>query len=327
MRFRIPNTFATGLRNQVDARFKRWMRKRMYPPAPEQRLSSRSTYILPTGHGVFFALVLYAMLMGSMNYSNSMGFMLTFLLGSMALIGMLYTYRNLTALRLIAGHPKAVFAGDTAEFPIYLQTVNAHPAFRIAAGPHRKDLHTVDVTGNGSNRVNIKVPANKRGWLELEPVRVQTSFPLGWFRAWSWVAVESRVLVYPQPAGHSRLPHNSAAGSGRRQSQTVGNDDFSGTRRYQPGDPPAHIAWKALAKGHEVLTKQFSEESGEELWLDWNNLPGLTTEQRLSQLCQWVLNLHQQGKRYGLRIPGTEIKPNIGEQQRKACLEALALFP
>ncbi|MBN1379389.1 MAG: DUF58 domain-containing protein [Gammaproteobacteria bacterium] len=298
----------------------------MYPPAAIQKLSSRSTYILPTGYGIFFAIVFYTMLMGSMNYSNSMGFMLTFLLAGMALVGMLYTYRNLTSLRLIAGHPKPVFAGDKVEFPVYLQTSNARPAFRIAGGPHRKDLHTVDVTGAGTCKLNIKILATRRGWLELDPIRVQTTFPLGWFRVWSWVALETKALVYPQPHGHLRLPPNAAAGIGRKQTQTSGNDDFSGVRRYQPSDPPAHIAWKALAKGHEVLTKQFSEQSGEELWLDWNSLPGLDTEQRLSQLCLWVLNLHQQGRLYGLRLPGVEIKPNVGEQQRKACLEALALY-
>jgi uncharacterized protein (DUF58 family) len=298
----------------------------MRPAAPVQELASRSTYILPTGYGVFFAIILYTMLMGSMNYSNSMGFMLTFLLAGMALVGMLYTYRNLVSLRLIAGHPKPVFAGDNVEFPVYLQTANARPAFRIAAGPHRKDLRTVDIASDGTSKVTIKVPALKRGWLQLDPIRVQTTFPLGWFRVWSWVAVDSRALVYPQPEGRHRLPLYKAAGTGRKQSQTIGNDDFSGIRRYQPSDPPAHIAWKALAKGHEVLTKQFSEQSGEELWLDWDSLPGLATEQRLSQLCLWVLNLHQQGKRYGLRIPGIEIKPNVGEQQRKTCLEALALY-
>lgn len=298
----------------------------MRPPAEIQHLTSRSTYILPTGHGIFFAVVLYAMLLGSMNYSNSMGYALTFLLAGMSLVGMLFTYRNLTSLRLIAGHPKPVFAGDKVEFPVYLQTTNARPAFRIAAGPHRKDLHTVDIATDGTGKVSIKVSSQRRGWLELEPVRVQTTFPLGWFRVWSWAAVKSRALVYPQPAGRYQIPPNAAAGIGRKQSQSSGNDDFSGVRRYQPSDPPAHIAWKALAKGHDVLTKQFSEQSGEELWLDWDSVPELDTEQRLSQLCLWVLNLHQQGRRYGLRIPGVEIKPDIGEQQRKTCLEALALY-
>lgn len=255
-----------------------------------------------------------------------MGMMLTFLLAGLALVGMIYTYRNLISLRLIAGHPKAVFAGDRAEFPIYLQTSNERPAFRIAAGPNRKELHTVDVLTGDTNKINVRVQTHRRGWLELEPVRVQTTFPIGWFRAWSWVAVQVRTLVYPQPLGKQRLPPHSAAGSGRKQSQTSGNDDFAGIRRYQPGDTPAHIAWKALAKGHDVLTKQFSEQSGEELWLDWNNLHGLNTEQRLSQLCLWVLNLHQLGKRYGLRIPGTTIIPDAGEQQRRSCLEALALY-
>ncbi len=298
----------------------------MNPPAATQKLSSRSTYILPTGHGVFFALVLYAMLMGAMNYSNSMGLLLTFLLAGIALVGMIFTYRNLIALYLVAGHPKAVFAGDIAEFPVYLQTSDDKPVFRIAAGSDQMDLQVVDVVPMTNNQLNIRIPSSDRGWLDLKPIRVQTTFPLGWFRAWSWVAVKSRTLVYPKPAGKHRLPPHVNAGLGYKQTQNSGNDDFAGIRRYQAGDSPAHIAWKALAKGHDVLTKQFSEQAGEEIWLNWDHLQGLNTEQRLSQLCLWVLNLHQQGKSYGLRIPGKIINPGFGEQQRQTCLEALALF-
>ncbi len=298
----------------------------MDSPSPIQSLSSRSTYILPTGYGIFFAVALYAMLMGSMNYSNSMGLLLTFLLAGIAMVAMVYTYRNLTALRLIAGHPKAVFAGDRAEFPILFQTSNTRAALRIAAGMDRRNLQIVDVAPNKTAKLNINATTSHRGWLYLEPIRVETIFPLGWFRVWSWVAIKSRTLVYPRPAGKLRLPPNSSVGSGQKPSQTSGNEDFAGIRRYQPSDSPTHIAWKALAKGHEVLTKQFNEQAGDDIWLDWDELTSLNTEQRLSQLCLWVLNLHQLGRSYGLRIPGTEISPSVGEQQRQACLEALALY-
>lgn len=313
-------------RRRFQSRFDRLISRRMRPPAAVQRLESRSTYVLPTGYGIFFAAVLYTMLMGSMNYSNNMGFMLTFLLTGIALVGMLYTYRNLSWLRLHAGRAKPVFAGDPVEFPLILQTGDGRPAYRIDVGLNRRQMHAVDIPENAMADTRIRVPTRVRGVQRLGRIRTETVFPLGLFRVWSWVALDAQVLVYPKPAGNRRLPRAGYAGEGRRNAPVSGNDDFAGIRRYQPSDPPTHIAWKAFARGHDVLTKQFSGVAGDDVWLDWDSLPDLDVERRLSQLCQWVLTLHYHGRSYGLRLPGRVIAPGIGEQHKTHCLEALALF-
>ena len=300
--------------------------RRMRPAAAVQQLESRSIYILPTRYGVIFAGVLYVMLMGSINYSNSMGFMLTFLLTGIALIGMLYTYRNLAPLKLTAGHPKSVFAGDHAEFLIIVQSAHGRAIYRISIGLDQKQTNIIDIPKDDIAKTHVLMLAKKRGLMPLGRIRVQTNFPLGWFRSWSWVAVSAETLVYPKPIGSRRLPIKDKLGDGRKMAQTRGYEDFAGIRRYQPSDSPTHIAWKALARGHDVLTKQFNDETGEDIWLDWDSLPDLDTEQRLSQLCQWVLNLHKQGSCYGLKLPGVTIPPETGKQQRTICLEALALY-
>jgi uncharacterized protein (DUF58 family) len=86
------------------------------------------------------------------------------------------------------------------------------------------------------------------------------------------------------------------------------------------------VAWKAVARSEDMLTKQFSGESAGELWLDWRLLPAeLDLERRLSCLAGWVLAAQQSGALYGLRLPGEEIAPARGDAHRAACLKALAL--
>ncbi len=298
----------------------------MRKPAVSQILEARSIYVLPTGYGLFFALVIYFMLMGSINYDNNMGFLLTFLLAGVCLVGMLYTYRNLSALKLSAGRTRAVFAGEYAEFPIFIETVNNRPAYRIALGDSRKNAQVGDVSIGNADSVKVRVKTSQRGYLPLNRLRVWTEFPLGLFHVWSWVAIESRTLVYPKPSGVHKLPPQADMSNGKNRAYLTGNDDFAGIRRYQPGDSPNHIAWKAFARGHEVLTKQFAGIAGNDVWLDWYALDGLNVEERLSQLCQWVLDLHIQDRNYGMRLPQLLIKPNRGEPHKLACLEKLALF-
>src|SRR5256885_12661060 len=49
------------------------------------------------------------------------------------------------------------------------------------------------------------------------------------------------------------------------RSQSSGNDDFSGLRTYQLSDSPRHVAWKAVARSDDMLTKQFTDRKSTRL--------------------------------------------------------------
>ena len=106
-----------------------------------------------------------------------------------------------------------------------------------------------------------------------------------------------------------------------------GQDDFAGLRNYQVGDSLRHVAWKAVARGQAVLTKQFSGLAAGELWLDWDAMPTeMHTEARLSRLTRWVLDAARTGQAFGLRLPSRIIPPGVGATHQEQCLTALALF-
>jgi uncharacterized protein (DUF58 family) len=186
----------------------------------------------------------------------------------------------------------------------------------------------VDIPALGIVEVVLAAPAQRRGWLPIGRIMLETRFPLGMFRAWSYIELDARCLVYPKPE-RSALPRPTAeAAAGALRSQAAGNDDFSGLRMYQLSDSPRHVAWKAVARTDDMLTKQFTGEAAAELWLDWRLLPAsLGLEQRLSRLAGWVLSAERNGAYYGLRLPGIEIAPARGDAHAAACLKALALYP
>jgi len=63
-----------------------------------------------------------------------------------------------------------------------------------------------------------------------------------------------------------------------------------------------------------------------EIWLDYDNAPGHNTEERLSQLCRWVIDAERAGIQYGFSLPGLKLPPDNGLLHNRKCLEALALF-
>ena len=304
----------------------------LYGFTPPERgtvvLVHRRVYIVPTRLGWLFGGTLLILLVGSINYALSLGFALTFLLGGVALAGMVHTARNLARVAVSTGRAEPVFVDDPAQFRIHLEARAAfdRPAI-LARHVDSGSQLVLDVPGGGSAEVVLAAPARKRGWLPLGRVMLETRFPLGLFRAWSYVEPEARCLVYPKPERSPLPPPSADAAAGSLRMQTQGNDDFSGLRTYQLSDSPRHVAWKAVARSEDMLTKQFTGEAAAEMWLDWQKLPGaLGLEQRLSRLAGWVLAAERTGAHYGLRLPGVEIAPGRGDAHRSSCLKTLALY-
>ena len=93
-------------------------------------LNRRRIYIMPTRHGIAFAISVAVMLVGSVNYANSLGYLLTFLLASVGLVSLLHTYRNLAGLSIRMSDPQPVFAGNGLAIPLAID--NRKGAERIA---------------------------------------------------------------------------------------------------------------------------------------------------------------------------------------------------
>jgi uncharacterized protein (DUF58 family) len=289
-------------------------------------LRQQRVYILPTRPGLAFSLALIVMLIGSINYNLSLGYILIFLLASMGLVAMLHTFRNLVHLHITPGRVEPVFAGEIAWFELFVENRSGYDRASISLWHQGKATQCDLASGHGTT-VSVPVAAQQRGWLAPGRITVDTRFPVGLLRAWSYIQPDMRCLAYPKPDdGFLPLPEPSG-GAGETRVAGGGSDDFAGLRPYQPSDSPRHIHWKAAARGQGLQTKVFSGRAAAELWLDWNQLPGnLDPESRLSRLTRWVLSADRDGLRYGLRLPGLELAPDAGESHRLACLRELALY-
>lgn len=286
-------------------------------------LNRRRIYILPTRHGVIFACFLLAMLIGSINYGLSLGYVLTFMLGGVAVIGIFHTYKNLQGLSISDGGAVPAFAGEEAAFLLDFES----PSPRLALNLRWRDGLPLAFDVETAQRLTVPVPAARRGRLRPGRFTLSTTYPLGLFRAWSYIEFDHAAIVYPRP-GDAALAFIAAGDSGAttRPGPREGHDDFAGLRAWQPGDSPRQVAWKVAARSDVLATKRFSDIEGGTVLLDWDSLAGLDSEARLSQLTRWVLDAEQDGLRYGLRLPGADIPPGNGMPQRQRCLEALALF-
>ena len=301
-------------------------------------LHRKRVYIFLTRQGFLFVLLLIIMLLGAVNYVNSMAYLMTFLLGSLFMVCMLHTYRNLRGLVIRCSNAEPVFAGEEARFPIMfdnrdgaerlaLRLRTAVPRTRKAARNNAVEVSLgLSLAASEPGRRQLSVPTSQRGTLRLERVIIETRYPLGLFRAWSYLDGPS-CSVYPRPGGAYALPSALELETDRDVGRRPGSDDFAGFSVYRPGDSIRRIDWRALAREQGLLVKRFSGSGGRRLVLSWRLLPdAMPVEARLSQLCRWVLEAERLGFHYALELPGTGIEPGMGMEHRRVCLEALAHF-
>ncbi|QSI78586.1 DUF58 domain-containing protein [Niveibacterium microcysteis] len=313
------------MRQTLRERLQRWMLRGRPPEQLPVTLGQRRIYVLPTGPGLSFGLLLLAMLLASLNYTLSLGFALTFVLAGVGHLSMVRAHRNLLGVTLQSGRCDAVFAGEPRALSLVMQE---------QAGRERPSLaimHTASapvgfsIPARGAQALSLPLPAQSRGRHPVGRLRLETRHPLGLIVAWSYFEPAVYGLVYPTPEVEPpTAPSHHGNGEGR---PVPGSDGvlFDSLRPYRAGDPLRQIAWRQLARGGTLATKHFAAEAGGEQWLRWADCPAsMDTEARLSRLCAWALKADEAKQRFGLELPGRHIAPGSGTAHLREVLEALA---
>ena len=301
-----------------------WARPRTPEPLPVT-LTRQRIYVLPTRTGLFFAVLLLAMLLGALNFNNNPALLLALLLSGAALASLIAAHMQLSGVRISAIHAEPVAAGSPLQLRIALECDDQRrrQGLRIDSTSHHGFAEFADSSGSAE----IALATQCRGLLPLPRLTFSTVQPLGLARAWSYVWPQHALLVYPAPEAHAPpLPRPTAGTNQQPRPARIGNDPHH-LRDYFPGDAPRTVAWKASAKLDHLLVRDFEQARGNELVLDWQHTAGLPYEHRIRRLARWVDDAEREGCHYALQLPNaTLIRMGQGAQHRHQCLRALALL-
>ncbi|SDW62170.1 DUF58 domain-containing protein [Marinobacter mobilis] len=314
--------------NQWRKRWSRWVDRRL-PRADKRAFAQSNIFILPTGMGWIFAVLLVVMLLTGINYQNSLIFLLTFFLGVVFVAAMHQTHSNLSGLELTLVHAGEGHAGET--IPFLLRGSSGHAAnlalsVRVDGASEGSELSMQHVDRNTSSDMRLFVQAAQRGYLRLDRVRVETRFPFGLLLAWSWLRPQTAAIVYPKPLTPPIPVAVGVDGDETGREARVQGQDHAEMRPWRLGDLSQRVQWKRYARSGDMVIADWQGEQGSPHWLDFASFPGVDTEMRLSYLTAMVLERAQSGEVFGLRLPGQDIDPDTGAKHTQRCLRCLALF-
>ena len=308
----------------IRKRWQHWVNQRI--PRSDQRVfGQRNIFILPTGAGVVFGSLLLIMLITGINYQNSLIYLLTFLLGAVAVAAMHQTHRNLSGLELTLIQAGEGFAGDL--IPFRLRAVSPrHDTLALSLVCENVTLTQQHIPAGQQADLSLSVPSCQRGYLQPERILVETRFPFGLFRAWSWLRPVSSGIVYPGPLTAPVVANTVQDGSEQSKARSLDGNDHADLRPWREGDMSQRVQWKRYARTGEMVIADWEGEQGSPHWLDFEAFSGVDRELRLSYLAQQVLERSRSHSRFGLSLPGQVIEPDTGAAHVSRCLKALAIF-
>jgi uncharacterized protein (DUF58 family) len=314
-----------GLRERLASHFVLLARPRHAEALPVQ-LNRRRVYVLPTKFGLFFAVLLFTMALGALNYNNNPALLLALILGATAMASLIAAHLQLSGLRIEAVSAEPVAAGTPLSLHVALSAQDGRPRRGLRLDVLKTTAFAPPFVSEPVV-VALSLPTQQRGWLDLGRIRISTTQPLGLAQAWSWVWPTTPMLIYPAPESHGP-PLPSGSGEGLQTRLHPAGDDVHHLRAYRAGDPRRAIAWKPSARRNTLLVREYEQPLGIEVALEWNSLSALPYEQRIRRLARWVDLAEREGRRYRLVLPGQPaLGPAQGAVHHHLCLRALALLP
>ncbi|WP_372965510.1 DUF58 domain-containing protein [Marinobacter sp.] len=304
--------------------WQRWVHRRI-PRSDTQVFTQKNIFIVPTSVGVVFGVLLLILLITGINYQNSLIYLMTFVLGTVFVGAMHQTHRNLSGLTLSLTRAGEGTAGD--EIPFYLRLcAGKNQSLAITVSVDDSRLEQIHIPAGGYKDVVLPVHSSHRGYLRPDKIRIETRFPFGLLKAWSWLRPSSAGIAFPRPLIAPDVGSSNDDGPESQSAIPRAGQDNADLRPWREGDLSQRVMWKRFARSGQMIVADWQGEQGSPHWLDFNSFPGADAEFRLSYLAWLVADRVQKGTKFGLHLPGEVIEPDSGAVHGERCLRALAVW-
>lgn len=312
-------------RQALRRRYRRWIDRRT-PVVSECRLDHRRLYIFPSKAGAGFLVLAAALWLLATNFENNLVFILCFLLLALFVVSIHFTHATLSGLRVKPVRAQSVFRGDAAAVELCLSQDKARRREQVSLCFAGGEPLMISLDKAGDTFVTVLAPTTRRGYLDPGLLTIESVYPVGLLRVWTYIHFRFDAAVYPTPLpDHAHTAYRRGTGDGHI-SGTAGSEDYVGLKVFETGEPLRHVAWKQYAREQGLWSKQYGDAVGTRVWVDWDEYAGMDTEQRLARMTWQVGECEAAGSVYGLRLPGKELPPDRGVAHRQAALRRLALY-
>jgi uncharacterized protein (DUF58 family) len=296
----------------------------------------RSTRL--TSEGLQFLLFTLAVGIAAINTGNNLFYLLLAMMLSIILVSGIVAEHCLRRLEFHRHLPDLLFANEPVTATLVVKNRKSRlPSF---------SLHVCDVSGGrdldrglvirqllpGSSRVlSYPLIAARRGKLQLDGVRVVTSFPFGLFVKKAFYPVEATAVVCPEitPLADHILQELLVAGHEHSVHRRGHGNDLYNLRLYHAGDDSRAIHWPTTARTSKLIVRETEAEDQRRATVYLSTIAPASHDARFEAAVAFTASLvsHLAARGYHLRVGAGPSRSSFGQGETHllALLRMLAL--
>lgn len=223
----------------------------------------------------------------ALNRTQPLAWAIAALLLATLLTGFAWPHWLVRRLSVTRTGPTRAEEGETVHIHVAVRNEGRLPRFMVevvdrlpfvgaadGAGGGEKALGVLAHIGGRSERsFDVPVLCEKRGFYQLGPVGLASSFPLGLIEARqtrNQGGVQT-LTIYPDVFPIAALPLRGSPSEIHRGGlllpEGAGAAEFSGLREYRRGDNPRHVHWPTTARLNGLMVKEFEPLASASLYL------------------------------------------------------------
>jgi uncharacterized protein (DUF58 family) len=274
-------------------------------------------YILPTQDGILFFILLFVLLVMGLGYQNNLILFIVFALVSLVVLMMVDAHFYLLNIRPVKIHIEDIHSGDSPLSTLYIEQEVSKGEVQIQI----KDLKIHGVLKSEERIFRGRLSTTKRGVYDVSEVILSSTYPLGFFRVWSYHPLSVRFYVYP-----NRLKgewNSFVLNENQHPTMTLnaGDEEFEQLKTWDPSIGLSRLDWKKLASKNQWLYADYRGLSGQNLWYQ---IPSFLSEVELSILAESISYTYEQNKTWRLAADEFDSGWGQGKEHYQICMRKLA---
>lgn len=294
------------MQNGLKRQLQQWIAKR-FQVEGSKILLQKDVLVFIYKQGFLYLVLIVITFIAGINYANNLILGFCFLISAILCISFYLTFKQLHGLQIELVAAEVGQVEQPLILKILLKQSTQTVRYLRLNWQEQEHFLYLDQT---QQSLELAVLPEQRGRYELDALKIYATYPLGLVRAWTYLYPQQEVWIAPKATDwqkEHKLQPTSAQDS---------LDEFKELRTFQHGDSYQNVAWKQVARGQGFLIKIFqAQTSHQHLDIDYQLIPALGHEQKLSLMMGLIEQCEQSGNDYAVILPHARLESGQGQNQ------------
>ena len=278
---------------------------------------------MPTLEGIWWLGAVFLLMLMGWGYANNLCLALAVLLLSLSVIFLIECHFNLEGLNLQLMSYEDQFAQRRLRWK---------GAYRSRS---QRTRHNLKLRWDTKEQLSSEIKILPDHFIEGEFIFpyskkwdspfiiIESRYPMGLFRAWSFQKIDNVAWVYPEPIlenESTQVSHSSESETERYKISSSGDEPHE-SKFFETGDSSNRIDWKYYARTQSLRLKTYLEHESKLFYYSWPYLAGDEYSKKI--LTGHIQRHSQREEKFGFKIGSLELPPEIGPHHVQTVLRAI----